>query len=290
MRKISIKLFALVLSLVAGSAIAQIQMPMPSPAGSVSSTIGLTEVSVEYFRPKMKGRKIFGSGDDFLVPFGKIWRSGANSGTIVNFSSDVKVEGKDLAAGEYMLLTIPGADEWTVIFYKDKSIGGNVAAHKEENEALRVTAKSGKLSETVQTLTFNVTDLSDDGKLGALELAWENTSVKVGIAADFDAAVMASIEKNTQVNPGNYLRAAEYYMQTGRDLDQALAWVDMYLNASEANGKQFWNIYIKAQILAKKGDKKATKEVAKQGIELAKAYPNGDFGYIKRYEELIKSL
>ena len=266
---------------------AQITIPAASPAGSVFSKVGLTDVTIDYFRPKMKGRKIFGVGDDFLVPFGKIWRTGANSGTILTTSTDIKVEGNTLPKGEYMLLTIPGADSWTVIFYKDKSIGGNMSKHNEANEQLRVTVKPTKRTEAVETLTFNIADISEDNTKAALELAWENTSVKVGIEVNFDDMVMAEIKEKTQVNERNYVAAANYYFNNGKDLEQALTWMNLYL---DKHPEEFWNIHTKARILAKLGRKKEAKETAKKSLELAKSSKNGDFGYIKRNEDFLKSL
>lgn len=266
---------------------AQITVPRPSPEGSTYSKVGLTDITIDYFRPKMKGRKIFGSGDAYLIPYGQIWRTGANSGTIVTFSTDVSVEGKSLPAGEYMLLTIPGKDTWTMIFYKDKSIGGNMNAFKETDEQLRVSVKPTLLTEPVETLTFNIADISDDNTKAALELAWENTSVKAAIEVSFDDVVMKQIKENTVVNDRNYVAAANYYFSAGKDLNKALEWMNMYL---ENHPKEFWNIHTKAQILAKLGKKKEAKAAAEKSIEIAKASDGGDFGYIKRNEELIKSL
>jgi tetratricopeptide (TPR) repeat protein len=270
-------------------ATAQISTPAPSPAGKVYSKVGLTDVDISYSRPKMKGRKIFGSGDDFLVPFGKIWRTGANSGTIITTDKDLMVEGQNLPAGEYMLITIPGKDSWEVIFYKDKSIGGNMANHKKEDEQLRVSAKSGKLTEAVEALTFNISDLSADNKTAAIEIAWENTSVKVGVSTDFDKEVMEDISKKTKVNPNNYAAAANYYYDNGKDLDQAIEWMG---KAIEANPNAFWNIHTKAQMQAKKGDKKSIKEAiatAEESLAKAKA-ADSDFGYVKLNEGLIAEL
>lgn len=284
------KLILLVLMLASFEvATAQITMPAPSPAGKIYSKVGLTDVEISYFRPKMKGRQIFGAGADFLVPFGQMWRTGANQGTMITTSDDLLVGGTNLPAGEYMILSIPAADSWEVIFYKDPSIGGNVGNFKKEDEAIRVMGKVSKLSESVEVLTFNIADISADNTTAAIELAWENTSVKVDLKTDFDKIVMEQIERNTKVAPGNYATAATYYYETGRDLDQAIAWMDMYL---ESNPKAFWNIYRKAEMLAKKGDKKSVKaaiETAQQSIEIAKASGN-DFGYIKRNEDLIAEL
>ncbi len=284
------KLLAIILSFAAmGMATAQITLPAASPAGSVYSKVGLTDVTIDYFRPKMKGRKIFGAGDDYLVPFGKLWRTGANSGTTLTIDKDLTVDGQNLPAGEYLILTIPGKDNWEVIFYKDKSIGGNMAKHKKEDEQLRVSVKPGKLTEPVEVLTFNIADISADNTSAAIELAWENTSVKVKITTDFDKEVMEQIARSTKVSPNTYAAAANYYFNNNKDLDQAIAWMTL---AIEGNPNAFWNIHTKARMLAKKGDKASIKEAIKTAeLSLAKAREaDSDFGYIKRNQDLIAEL
>jgi hypothetical protein len=267
-------------------ATAQISLPAPSSAGKVYAKVGLTDVDITYSRPKVKGRKIFGEGEDYLLPFGKIWRTGANSGTIITTDKDLTVEGSNLPAGEYMIITIPGKDAWQVIFYKDKSIGGNMANHKQEDEQLRVSVKPGSLTEAVETMTFNISDISEDNTTAAIELAWENTSVKVGISTNFDEEVMADIAKKTKVNPNNYAGAANYYYNNGKDLDQAIKWMSL---AIEGNPNAFWNIHTKAQMQAKKGDVKGAIATAGESLAKAKA-ADSDFGYIKQNEDLIAEL
>lgn len=268
---------------------AQIQTPAPSPAGTVSSVVGLTNIEITYSRPQVKGRKIFGSGDGFLVPFGQLWRAGANAGTIVKFSDDVKVGGNDLAAGEYMLLATPGASEWEVVFYTDPSIGGNVGAYDDAKAAVKVKVKPGKLTEAVGTLTYNISDISENSENANIQLAWENTVVNVPVQVAYDEAVMKAIAENTVVNPQNLMTAARYYLNADKDLNQALEWANAYLATGE-NSKQFWNVHIKAQILAKMGNKKEAIKTANESMEAAKAFPSGDFGYIKRNQDLIASL
>ncbi len=280
---------AFALMLFGFSSMAQIPTPAPSPAGSISGKVGLTEIEINYSRPQTKGRKIFGSGDDFLLPYGTMWRAGANSGTTVKFSDDVKIGNESLAAGEYLLLATPDKDEWTVYFYNDISMGGNLSAYDEAQTALKVSVKPTKLTETVGTLTYNISDISDDSQSAFIQIAWENTSVKIPVTVSFDDQVMKAIAKGTKVNVANYASAANYYLNTGKDLKQALEWMNLYL-ADDKNAKQFWHVHTKAQIQAKLGDKKGAKETAKKSMELAKSSPQGDFGYIKRNEDLIAGL
>ena len=267
-------------------ATAQINMPAPSPAGKVYAKFGLTDINISYSRPKVKGRKIFGTGDEYLEQYGKVWRTGANTGSIITIDKDISVEGKNLPAGEYMILTIPGKDEWQFIFYKDKSIGGNMSNHKEADEQLRVAVKPANLTDAVESMTFNISDVSEDNTTGAIELAWANTSVKVGISTNFDKEIMADIAKATKVNPNNYAAAANYYYNTGKDLDQAIEWMGF---AIEANPNAFWNIHAKAQMQAKNGDKKGAIATCEASLAKAKA-ADSDFGYIKLNEDLIAEL
>jgi len=281
------KILLIVLLAVCMAAEAQIQTPGASPAASVSTVVGLTDVKVNYSRPKMKGRKIFGEGKDFLVPFGEMWRTGANNGTVVSFSDDVKVGGKDVKKGEYLVLTIPGATEWTVILYSDVAMGGNTANYKQEKDAARVTVKSSKLTERVEAFTVNISDISDDNTKANIQLAWENTAVNVGVTVDYDTKVMKSIEAGTRVSPGNYIAAANYYFDNGKDLNKALEWITVGINTG--NKEAFWNIHTKAKIQNALGDKKGAIETAQQSMDIAKK-ADSDFGYIKINEEFIAKV
>lgn len=274
--------------LVTFGATAQINTPQPSPAGSVSSTVGLTDVSIDYFRPGKKGRTIFGAGEDALVPFGQIWRTGANAGTVIRFSTDVKIDGQDVKAGEYQILTMPGADEWQVMFHSEL-IGGNMNNYSEEKVVAKATVKPVTTSGTVERMTFQIADISEDNTSATIQLTWDNTSVKVPLSVDFHESVMKDIAAKTQVNPQNYVAAANYYLNSGENLDKALEWMNKYLSLGENSG-QFWHVHTKAQILAKLGKKKEAIATAQDSMAKAKAFEQGDFGYIKRNEDLIASL
>lgn len=264
---------------------AQVQTPQPSPAGSVSTTVGLTDVKIDYFRPRVKGRKIFTTDASALVPYGAIWRTGANNGTKITFSDDVKVEGIAVPKGEYLILTWPGATEWTVSIYKDVNLGGDVDHYDASKDAAKFKVKPEKLAEKVETLTFNIGDISDDSKTAKVQLAWENTSVKFTIASDYDAKVMKSIEASTKVNPNNYFQAAVYYLENGKDLKQAKEWIT---KAAEANPSAFWVLHQKAKIEKALGDKAAATASANASLKAAKDANNRDYQMMN--EELLKSL
>jgi hypothetical protein len=267
---------------------AQIQTPFPSPTAAVSTMVGLTDVKVTYSRPKMKGRKIFGSGSEFLVPFGKIWRTGANNGTVVSFSDDVKVAGTDVKKGEYLVFTIPGEAEWTVMFYSDIEAGGlSEANYDKSKEVARFAAKSEKLSEKIETFTINIADIAENNTGANLQFAWENTSVKLPITVDYDSKVMKAIETGTKVPSGNYIAAARYYFDNGKDLKKALEWIT--LGIENGNKEAFWNIHTKAKIQDALGDKTGALATAQQSLALA-SKAEDDFGFKKSNEDLIKKL
>lgn len=278
-------LFAIILVAVCLMAEAQIQTPSLSPASTVTNVVGLTDVKISYSRPRTKGRKIFGEGDAFLTPYGKIWRTGANNGTRISFSDDVKIEGVAVPKGEYLILTWPGATEWTVSLYKDVDLGGNTAAYKEENDAAKFKVKSEKLTERVETFTINIADISDNSNAAKVQLAWENTSVKFAVAVDFDAKVMKSIEAGTKVSPNNLAAAANYYFENGKDLKQALEWMNV---AVASNPAAYWNLLTKAKIQKALGDKIGAVATATLSRTEAEKQKNAD--YVKMNDELIKSL
>jgi hypothetical protein len=174
-------LLVVAIAVICMAAEAQPQTPAASPAGSVSSTIGLTDVKVDYFRPRLKGRKVFGE-KDVMHPYGAIWRTGANSGTKISFSDDVKVEGISIPKGEYLMFTWPGASEWTVSLYKDLSIGGYTDKYDKSKEAAKFKVKAEKLAKKVETFTISIDDLAADNKSGKVTLAWENTAVPINVS------------------------------------------------------------------------------------------------------------
>lgn len=271
---IKLKLASVAVLLVAmiSSATAQINMPAPSPASTVTQKVGLAEITVSYSRPSAKGRKIFGE----LVPFDKIWRTGANAPTKVTFSDSVTVEGTKLAPGEYALYTIPGASEWTIIFGKNPKV--QAGDYKDDQQAAKFKVKSNKTASALETFTINFTDLTPT--TANLELSWENTSVKFKLENQVDHKVMAEIKQKTE-NAMTYFQAASYYYETNRDMKQALEWV----NKATANNPTFWQLHLKAKIQSKLGDCKGATETAQKSTELAKTAKNDE--YVKMNEKLI---
>jgi hypothetical protein len=273
---------AILLSGISLCAAAQIQTPAASPAGSVSSKVGLTDVKIEYSRPKMKGRKIFGEGTGFLVPYGKIWRTGANNGTTITFSDDVKVEGAAVPKGTYLIFTWPGATEWTISLYKDLDLGGNTGGYDTAKEQTHFKVKADKHADHVETFTMAIGDISEDNSKATVQIEWENTSVKFGVTVDYETKIKDALDNTAIV-------AARYFLDNKKDPKQALKWINEYF-ADGKHGDEFWNINFKAQIQKELGDKAGAIASAQKSTEVAKKNKEGDFGYIKRNEELIKSL
>ena len=256
----------------------QLKTPAPSPTQTIKQDFGLGTVELNYSRPSAKGRKIYGD----LVPFGKVWRTGANSATTITFSEAVTIGGKKVPAGKYGLLTIPDKNNWTIILTKQLDVT-SPAAYKQENDVARVEVKSGKVDQKVESFTMqfaNVKSTSCD-----LEILWENTSVAVPITTDVETKVMAQI--NDLMNKDNrpYYAAAMYYMDNGKDLNQALTWFD---KAIEANPKAYWVYHQKANCLAKLGKKGDAKTAAEKSKTLAAEDKNDD--YVKLNEKLLADL
>lgn len=255
---------------------AQLKVPAPSPSSTLKQAVGLSDITVEYSRPGAKGRVIYGD----VVPFGKVWRTGANSATKVTFGEDVKVEGNAVAAGTYALYTIPNKDSWEVMLYKDLTLGGNVADYKKENELVRFVVKPKALNDKVETFTIDVADVTANS--ANIELNWEKTRVAFNVTMDIDTKIMKSIEANVVNDNRPYFQAASYYYDNNKDLAKASEWVD---KAIASNPKAFWIVLLKAKIQAKQNNKAGAVASAEQVITLATEAKNDD--YVAMAKKLI---
>ena len=197
-----------------------LNVPAPSPTQTLKQNFGTSDMSLEYSRPSANNRVIFGD----VVPFDKIWRTGANSSTKITFGSDVKVEGKEVKAGTYAIYTLPGKESWDIMLYKDLTIGGNTSKYKTEDEILRVKVKSTKVSEKVESFTMNFNGFTATAT--TLEMIWENTKVAVAITTDIDATIMKNIEKYVINDSRPFYSAATYYYDNNKDNNLAMEWVN----------------------------------------------------------------
>lgn len=255
-----------------------LKTPAASPAVTVKQDFALSSVEVSYSRPGVKNRKVFGD----LVPYGKVWRTGANAATTITFGEDVTINGKKVPAGKYGLLSIPGENEWTIIISKQTNVS-SPAAYKQSEDLVRIQASVEKLPFAVETFMI----FFDNIKPAAMDavIAWENTLVSFPISADIDKNVMLQIDELMKSDNPPYFQAAMYYMETGRDMNKVLSWMD---KAIEQNPKAFWIYHNKANALAKNGKKKQAVEAAKKSIALAKEANNTD--YVALNEKLLASL
>ena len=258
---------------------AQVKTPAASPGAKIEQSVGLSTISVDYSRPSAKGRKVMGD----LVPYGQLWRTGANQGTKVTFSDDVKVNGVDLKKGKYSLFTMPGATEWKVIFHKDASLnvpGGD--SYKETDEAARISVvPNNALPTPVETFSVGFSNLTDN--TADMYIAWEKTRVVFTVDVMADAKVVASITSALAGPTANdYMAAANYYANSGKDINKALEWG---AKAVSMGANQYWNLRGYSLILAKAGKYTEAISVAKESLAKATEGKNND--YIKMNNESI---
>jgi Protein of unknown function (DUF2911)/Tetratricopeptide repeat len=274
------KLFlsALCLAALTATDAQQLKTPAPSTTQTIKQDVGLGNVELNYSRPNMKGRKIFGD----LVPFDKVWRTGANSATTLTFTDDVTIGGTKIAPGKYGLLSIPSAKEWTFIITKQLDVT-SPAAYKQESDVVRVKAMSSALPFSVETFTLLFADIKDNS--AKLQLMWDKTLVELPITTDVDSKVMKQIEGIMGKDARPYFNAAVYYADNGKDLNQAITWFD---KAIEQNDKAYWIYYQKAKALGKQGKKGEAMAVSMKSMELARAAKNDD--YVALNEKLQKDL
>ncbi len=274
------KLVLILLAVVATYSVqAQIETPAPSPAAKVWQTVGLTDVTLDYSRPSMRGRTIFGD----LVPYDKLWRTGANTRTKITFSTDVTVDGQALKAGTYAIFTKPGATSWEVFFYTDSQGGGTPAEWDETKVAAKTMVEVNKMEMPIETFTMTFDDLTSNSAV--LGILWETSYVGVKFDVPTDAMVMKDIEK-TMAGPGagDYYAAAVYYYSEGKDIAKAKAWMDKAMSMTDKPA--FWQLRQQSLIYAKAGDKKGAIEAAKKSLAGAEAAGNAD--YIKMNKDSLK--
>ncbi|MGR7813818.1 DUF2911 domain-containing protein [Lacinutrix undariae] len=249
---------------------AQIETPQPSPFSKVEQKVGLTDITLEYSRPGVRGREIMGD----LVPFGKVWRTGANNNTIITFSDDVTVSGQTLKAGSYAIFSKPGKDNWDIYFYTDTSNWGAPQKWDDSKVAAKATVKSFPIPYNVETFTIDINSISNNG--ASLEIIWGKTYVAVPFNVPTDAKVSTAIV-NTMKGPSarDYYASAVYYFEEGKDIKQAKEWIDQAIEMTEAPA--FWQYRKQSLIYAKIGDKKGAIKAAKLSLKGAEKAGNQDY-------------
>jgi len=255
-----------------------IKTPAPSTTQTIKQDFGIGSIELAYSRPGMKDRKIFGD----LVPYGKVWRTGANNATTLTFTDEVMIGGTKVAPGKYGLLSIPDKDNWTLILSKQTDVT-SPAAYKQDMDVVRVNVKPTASSHAYETFTMQFHDVK--ATTVDLTMSWDKTKVTLPISADVETKVMAQIKNAIEKDNRPYFQAAMYYMDNGKDVNQALTWFD---KALEQNPKAFWVHHQRANALAKLGKKDDAKMAANKSMDLAKEAKNDD--YVKLNEDLLKKL
>ena len=258
---------------------AQVQVPAPSPFSRIEQKVGLTDVTIEYSRPNMRGREIFGD----LIPYDETWRTGANSNTKITFSDDISIQGKTVAKGTYAIYTIPQKDFWTVMLYSDANNWG--VPQEWDKSKVVVTAKADimEMPMKMETFTIVIDELKADG--ATLNFMWDQTVAMLEFSVPTEKKAMASIDKIMNGPTANdYFAAASYYHDSGKDLEKAHSWVT---KATEMAGDDaYWMLRKKSLIEADLGNTDAAIESAKRSLAAAKKAGNKD--YIKMNEDSLK--
>ena len=231
---------------------AQLKTPAPSPTQFIKQDFGLSNIELSYSRPGMKGRKIFGE----LVPFGKVWRTGANQATTISFGDAVTIGGTKIPAGKYGLLTIPDKTSWIIIISKQTDVT-SAADYKTEQDVVRVEAKTMNMEYSVETFTMQFANIKPS--TCELHLMWDKTAVALPISTDIESKIMAQIDQLMNKDNRPYFNAAMYYMDNGKDLKQAQEWFD---RAVELQPKAYWIHHQRANCLAKLGKMNEAKMAA----------------------------
>lgn len=262
----------------------RLKTPTLSPFSKISQEIGLTEVSLEYSRPSAKGRTIFGD----LVPYGKVWRTGANASSKITFSEPARIGGKSIQPGTYALYTIPGNEVWTIIIHSNtklRSLAGD--AYNPEDDVFRFDVKSQRIDHYVETFTLQFSELGTNSF--HLQLVWENTLINIPIEVEVDQKIeqqMTEFLKDPDNIPHRtYFEAAQYYLNNDKDLSEALAWIDAALGKSPEN---FRYGLLKAKIQDKSGDSQAALITINLAHTWAKNAKNAN--YIEQTELFRQSL
>lgn len=267
MKKIS-SIFVIIFMLTSASIFAQgLKMPAASSTQTLTQDFGLSQIKLSYSRPNVKGRGIFGD----LIPYGQVWRTGANSPTKITFAEEITFEGKPVPAGEYALYTIPGEKEWTIILSKNTKLWGAMG-YQETDDLLRVKVKPISIADKVETFRIDFANVMSN--TCDLQLSWDKTLISVRIGVDIDTKIMAAIDAAMQGNNKPFYQAASYYFDNGKDLTKAYAWIK---EATAANAKAYWMEHLQAKIELKLGLKAEAIASAKRSMQVAEAEKNPDY-------------
>jgi len=257
---------------------AQVKMPQPSPTQTIKQEFGLGSIELTYSRPVTRGRKIYGD----LVPYNKLWRTGANAATKIIFTDAVELGGKKLDSGTYVLYTIPGVDIWEIILNKGINNWGT-DGYKESEDVIRFKVEPGKIKNNVEALTMQFVNIKAESC--EWHITWAKTTISIPVTTNIKDRLRVQIEKGLQTNNKPYWQAAQFYNEYDNNQAKAL---ENCNKAIEANEKAYWIYLYKAKIQKEMGDKTGAKTSARKSLELSKDAKNED--YVKMNEELLRKL
>jgi hypothetical protein len=281
MKTKNVYVLSVLLLLINFASYGQIKMPQASPSTKVTQQVGLTNMALEYSRPSKRERKIFGE----LVPYGAVWRTGANNATTLAFDTEVIINGNRIPSGKYALYTIPGKGKWDIILSTNTQLWGSIG-YTDADDVVRFSVPAKKLKNTVETMEINFSSITDTGTTVGIQ--WDKTRAEFRVETEVDPVVMQQIkemiiDKNTD-NAGLYFQAANYYYNNNKDLRTALEWIEKSVEADP----KYWTVHLKAKIEHSLGMKEEAKKTALQSMELAREANNPD--YVGLNERLIKSI
>lgn len=265
MMKVIMLSFTLFLLLQLTAFTQELRTPRPSPDAAVTQYVGVTEITVDYSSPGVKGRKIWGE----LVPYGEVWRTGANEVTSITFSDPVKVNGNDLTSGTYGIHMIPGESEWEIIFSKDTEVDGS-STYDPAKDALRIKVKPEE-HHFMERMTFLFTDVTDNSV--NINLVWEN--LKVPFAVEVATAELTLEKAREKLSWAPSFQAAQYCLQNNVNLEEAMRWIE----ASTLFSEVYWNMRIKAQLQHKLGMKDEAITTMEKAIALGSKMESAPFDY-----------
>jgi len=262
----TITFVACTLLLAAGFTFAQnLETPRPSPNATVTQTVGVTHISIDYSSPGVKNRKIWGE----LVPFGEVWRTGANEVTSITFDDAVKINGKDLQAGIYGIHTIPGETEWQIIFSGDTEVDAG-SQFDEKKEILRIKTAPGEVS-FLERMTFIFTNTTDDKT--TVNLLWENLRVSFDVQVNTGELVLTKSREKLSWLPS--FQAANYCLINDVNLEEGFNWI----KASVLLQEVYWNTRVMAQLQYKLGMKDIAVATMEKAIELGNKMEDAPFDF-----------
>ncbi|WP_341221944.1 DUF2911 domain-containing protein [Polaribacter atrinae] len=276
MNRIILSLFVAVFTLTVN---AQITTPQPSPLQKIEQIVGLTDITVEYSRPGVKGRTIFGD----LVPFNEVWRTGANANTRITFSTDVTIDGNKIEKGSYTIFSIPTEKSWDIVIYEETK-NGTPKKLDETKIVAKVNVATQNIPMVIETFTISFDDMTTNAAV--LGIMWENTYVGFKIETPVEEMVTKQI--TTVMNgpsSNDYYAAAVYYLENGKDIKKAQTWIDKSVEMT-ADSPKFWVLHRQALIHAKAGNKKGAIKAATASLKLAEKA--GNAGYVKMNETYLK--